>query len=196
MPRRGRCRLHPGRWSRRGWRRSHPAWSRRRRAAVVGRVEGARGRREVGRARVPGHVGVARASTAMAEPCRGRCRPGRWSRRGWRRSIEFVTKASAAAVEVVSKAPAVVGKSSGVLPGQVGAAGAVHCDAVALVAAASAQVGGVDEGGAAGVELCHEGVERRRVGRVEGAGGRREVAEEVSPSRRRCRRCRPRSPLP
>ena len=64
-------------------------------------------------------------------------------------------------------------------PGQVGVAGAVQRDAVAVVGAASAQVGGVAEGGAARVELRHEGVGCAVVGRVEGARGRREVAEVV-----------------
>ena len=103
-------------------------------AAVGGRVEGARRRREVRRARVPGHVGVA---------------------------------------------------------------GGVERDAVAVVAAASAQVGGVAEGGAARVELRHEGVAAAVVGscrrRPRSSGSRPSPCPR---SRRRCRR-RPRAmPLP
>src|SRR5204862_463226 len=57
----------------------------------------------------------------------------------------------------------------------VGVAGAVHGDALAPIKAAAAEVGGVGQGRAAGVQLGHEGVVDAAVGRLERAGGR-EVA--------------------
>src|SRR5439155_21466823 len=59
----------------------------------------------------------------------------------------------------------------------VSVAGGVHGDAVALVNAVAAEIGGVDEGGACRVELRHEGVGLAAAeGRLEGPRRRWEVA--------------------
>src|SRR5205814_9247045 len=62
----------------------------------------------------------------------------------------------------------------------VGVAGRVHRDAVASVAATAAEVGGVDESGAGGIELRHEGVASTEhtasEGRLERPRCRRKVA--------------------
>src|SRR5205823_14714981 len=59
----------------------------------------------------------------------------------------------------------------------VSVAGGVHGDAVALVKAVAAEIGGVDEGGACRVELRHEGVGLAAAeGRLEGPRRRWEVA--------------------
>src|SRR5439155_24364197 len=60
----------------------------------------------------------------------------------------------------------------------IGAAGGVHRDAVATITTTAPEVGGVDEGGARGVELRHEGIEEAAEGRLEGPQRRREVDGE------------------
>src|SRR5439155_5778387 len=60
----------------------------------------------------------------------------------------------------------------------VGAAGSVHRDPEALVQAAAAEKGGVDQGRAGGVELHHEGIEDAAEGLPDGARGRGEVRRE------------------
>ena len=63
----------------------------------------------------------------------------------------------------------------------------------AMIADAAAEVGGVDEGGARGIELRHEGVSMPPARRgLEGPGVVGKSVELVSPSRRRCRRRPPR----
>src|SRR5206468_113636 len=57
----------------------------------------------------------------------------------------------------------------------VGVAEGVHGDAEAVVNATPAEVGGVDEPGAGGIELGHERVFGAAEGGLEGAGGRGEV---------------------
>ena len=66
-------------------------------------------------------------------------------------------------------------------PRHVGAASGVERDGVAVFPAASAQIAGVAEGGAARVELRHEGVAAAVVGRVEGARVVGKSAEPVLP---------------
>ena len=51
-------------------------------------------------------------------------------------------------------------------------AGPIHGDAVAIVDAVAAQIGGVDQCRASGVELCHERIRERIKGRVKGRAGR------------------------
>ena len=72
-------------------------------------------------------------------------------------------------------------------PRHVGVARAVHGDAVAEVIATPAEVGGVDEGGAGGIEFRHEGgtttvLRTVGAGRLEGSGRRREVGGGGRPS--------------
>jgi hypothetical protein len=151
--------------------------------AVEGRVEGARGRREVRRPGVPGQVGAAdpvdRDADAGVEVASAK--------------VGGVAKIGAGLVELCHEGVVlpVEGRVEGArgrrevgrvrAPGHVGAAGAVDCDAVADFAAASAQVGGVAERGAARVQLRHEGIAIAIEGRVEGARGRREVRRVREP---------------
>src|SRR5947209_1276854 len=51
-------------------------------------------------------------------------------------------------------------------------------DAPALVIGTAAEVGGVDQRGAGGVQLRHEGVKAAAGSRLEGTGGRREVGRD------------------
>ena len=81
-----------------------------------------------------------------------------------------------------------VGKSGGVgVAGDVGAAGGIDRDPVALVVAASAEVGRVDEARAVRSELAHEGVAEMEAvdvvieGGLEGAGRGREVRRVGGP---------------
>src|SRR5207247_1065398 len=143
-------------------------------AAVVGGVEGAGGGREVRRGRAPRDVGVACAVereavavVAAASAQKAGIEEGGAARVKLRH--ERVITAVVGRVEGASGRREVRGTRA---PGEVGAAGSINREGVALVAAASAsaQVGGVAEGGPARVDLRHEGVERAAKGRVEGAG--------------------------
>src|SRR6266480_5031312 len=64
------------------------------------------------------------------------------------------------------------------VPRHVRAARAVHGDALAPVVAAAPEVGGVDEAGAAGIELRHEDVDGTPGGRLGGPRRRWEVLGE------------------
>src|SRR5439155_15340274 len=58
----------------------------------------------------------------------------------------------------------------------VGVAEGVYRNGEALVRPKPTQIGGVEEGGAGGIEFRHEGVDQAAEGRLEGARCRREVA--------------------
>src|SRR5439155_12837492 len=85
---------------------------------------------------------------------------------------EGVFAAAASGLEGAGGRGEVGGKGN---PRHVSVAAGVHGDAEAVVNATPAEVGGVDEPGAGGIELGHEGVFGAAEGGLEGAGGRGEV---------------------
>src|SRR5437588_2231289 len=64
------------------------------------------------------------------------------------------------------------------VPRHIRAARAVHGDALAPVVAGASEVGGIDEAGAAGIELRYEGVDATPGGRLVGPRRRWEVLGE------------------
>src|SRR5439155_688762 len=84
---------------------------------------------------------------------------------------EGVFAAAASGLEGAGGRGEVGGKGN---PRHVGVAAGVHGDAEAVVNVTPAEVGGVDEHGAGGIELGHEGVFGAAEGGLEGAGGRGE----------------------
>ena len=90
-----------------------------------------------------------------------------------------------------------VGKSVEGQPRHVGVAGGIDGDAVATSSPAAAQVGGVDQGRAGGIQLGHKRVAELPLRSVACSGltvGK--SVEQCTPSRRRCRRNRRRCRQP
>src|SRR5439155_1156585 len=91
---------------------------------------------------------------------------------------EGVFAAAASGLEGAGGRGEVGGKGN---PRHVSVAAGVHGDTEAVVDTTPAQVGGVDEEGAGGIELGHEGVFGAAEGGLEGAGGRGEVGGKGNP---------------
>ena len=136
-------------------------------AAGVGRLGGPCGRREIGRDRVARHVGAARAvhgDAVAAYQCR--CRPGRSNRPARIRSRPASSQRRRHAAGVGRLGGPCGRREIGRerVARHVGAARAVHGDAVAEFNVAAAQVGRIDQPGSGRVQLRHKGVGSRRRG--------------------------------
>src|SRR5262249_24991971 len=145
-------------------------------APPEGRLQGV-GRGEVGGTGVAGEVGVAGAihRDAVADVVAAAAQVGGVDQGGARR-VQLGHEGVHAAVQGRLEGAGGGGEvGGGGAAGEVGVARPVYRDGVALGAAAAAQVGGVQQGAARGIELAHEGIVAAGTSGLKGAGGGREV---------------------